>query len=619
MPYRERQIFIPRRCAEFSGRRYHGSRPLTLMHARHPFLVRLLFALCVCLVAPWSWAGAAPVVLRAAPQGTSLSGSVGYLVDPSGQLGLAQIRANPSLYPFAYPQDNISRGDAQATWFVIQLHQSQVSGDWVLSLPTTNIEDLQYFGPYSADGQALAEPVHTGVLRDYATRPMASELLAMRLRLPQAGDYRVYVRASALTDQLYAFSVWDVIDFDNFRLEKRLFDGLCYGILLAMLIYNLVLLFVFRDRTYFLYVLSGFLALASLVSFNGHLSRYVFTDLAVVAHRMNVVLPALWMCTGALFAHRFLNLRRYAPRMGQLSLGFAGFALLVAFIGACGAQSVAQTINENLSLALTLVLFVSAILTWRRGFAPAIWYLMGQSLLFLSVLATVMIYWFHLEFPFIEQNGMQFGATVEVMVFAVALGSRIRLMQRQAAELTRRSEHLTIASQTDPLTGVANRAGLAARAERVLQDPKNAGALLMLDLDKFKPINDQHGHDAGDAVLVAMGARLHALVRDTDSVARIGGDEFVILLVQDNDRPTLERIATRLLQAIGEPILFDGASLSVGGSLGIARFPGDAHTLTELLRVADLAMYQVKKNGRANFALYEDLHAASVPSAAAAA
>jgi diguanylate cyclase (GGDEF)-like protein len=129
----------------------------------------------------------------------------------------------------------------------------------------------------------------------------------------------------------------------------------------------------------------------------------------------------------------------------------------------------------------------------------------------------------------------------------------------------------------------------------------------MIDLDKFKPINDQHGHAAGDAMLVEIAKRLRAQVRPTDVVARLGGDEFVLLFSEPNDRTTLEAICKRILNAMVQPLLFDGRSLAVGGSLGIARYPADGASLDDLLQAADVAMYHIKKNGRANYAFFEDL------------
>ena len=129
----------------------------------------------------------------------------------------------------------------------------------------------------------------------------------------------------------------------------------------------------------------------------------------------------------------------------------------------------------------------------------------------------------------------------------------------------------------------------------------------MLDLDNFKPINDRLGHEAGDEVLQEVARRLRDQVRPGDVVARLGGDEFVILLDGLHDRQRLVQVAHRVLQSLRGPMAWQGHPLSVGASLGLARFPDDGANLAGLLRAADRAMYHVKQDGQAGFAFHEDL------------
>jgi diguanylate cyclase (GGDEF)-like protein len=283
--------------------------------------------------------------------------------------------------------------------------------------------------------------------------------------------------------------------------------------------------------------------------------------------------------------------------------GLSGFS---AVVGLLGYLSLANTLNEYLALISTLVVFVGASLAWKHGFVPARWYLLGHLMLFVSVAVVVFTGWGYLRWPFVSDNGLQTGVAIEVMVFAVALSSRIRLMQSVQAELKVRTEQLTVASETDPLTGAANRAGLAQQASQVLTHP-NQRTLILLDLDKFKPVNDLYGHEAGDAVLVEIARRIKALLRADDMVARVGGDEFVVLLNQANDRAVLDHISKRLLDSIAQPVAFGGQMLTVGGSLGIARYPGNGLTLPDLMQAADVAMYHIKKNGRAGYAFFDDV------------
>jgi diguanylate cyclase (GGDEF)-like protein len=155
----------------------------------------------------------------------------------------------------------------------------------------------------------------------------------------------------------------------------------------------------------------------------------------------------------------------------------------------------------------------------------------------------------------------------------------------------------------DQLTGVANRALLLDRLEHALEDRQPNAALLVLDLDRFKDVNDSFGHRAGDEVLVAVAQRLQDCVRSHDTVARLGGDEFAILLEdgfpQHEDRAAVaaraKQIAARAASRLAEPIqLTDGNSVTIGASIGCA-FLHPSSTADRLLAEADAAMYEAKR------------------------
>jgi diguanylate cyclase (GGDEF)-like protein len=121
---------------------------------------------------------------------------------------------------------------------------------------------------------------------------------------------------------------------------------------------------------------------------------------------------------------------------------------------------------------------------------------------------------------------------------------------------------------------------------------------MLIDLDGFKSINDAHGHDAGDAVLRGVAGRLRACVRAADTVSRTGGDEFVIVAERAEPRAAVRALAHKVLEAIREPLAWQGHTLVVGGSIGVALYPTDADHPAQLVRMADEAMYRVKEAGR---------------------
>jgi diguanylate cyclase (GGDEF)-like protein len=175
---------------------------------------------------------------------------------------------------------------------------------------------------------------------------------------------------------------------------------------------------------------------------------------------------------------------------------------------------------------------------------------------------------------------------------------------QQVADLKDNQEELEHLAQHDMLTGLPNRRLFQERLEQALAHARRYHqevCLFFIDLDAFKAINDRHGHEAGDVVLVTLAQRMQTLVREVDTVARLGGDEFVVLLgaaVPDED---LIAVAEKLLNGIKQPMTVRGRVLQLTASIGISRYPRDGLTAGDLLSSADKAMYEVKGSGRNSF------------------
>lgn len=190
----------------------------------------------------------------------------------------------------------------------------------------------------------------------------------------------------------------------------------------------------------------------------------------------------------------------------------------------------------------------------------------------------------------------------------VRLGLRLRkalgqqaVLQREIATLERNTQHLKNQAFTDNLTGLANRLLLADRFQLTLERSKRNRvefALLMVDLNGFKVINDHYGHAAGDIVLRTVARRLLSAVRASDTVARIGGDEFVLLIESFEDPDELVHIGRKLIATISDEItLPNGNRVTVGASVGFGLFPRHGADLNELLQTADEGMYDCKASG----------------------
>ncbi|MBL8543609.1 MAG: EAL domain-containing protein [Hyphomonadaceae bacterium] len=168
------------------------------------------------------------------------------------------------------------------------------------------------------------------------------------------------------------------------------------------------------------------------------------------------------------------------------------------------------------------------------------------------------------------------------------------ISEREAAEA--RAQSL---ARHDPLTGLANRRHFLEELERRLSlvgDEKSAFALMFIDLDRFKPINDVHGHAIGDQLLQVIGTRLTSCIRDDSFAARLGGDEFAVLLEGPDGRDGVAAAARRVLHELSAPILVNGLKLTVGASIGVSLCPEDGHNAADLLQRGDAAMLRAKED-----------------------
>jgi diguanylate cyclase (GGDEF)-like protein len=174
-------------------------------------------------------------------------------------------------------------------------------------------------------------------------------------------------------------------------------------------------------------------------------------------------------------------------------------------------------------------------------------------------------------------------------------------LHEDLAQLAGAQDELERKALHDPLTGLANRALIVEHAESAFHRAKRTGDLifvLYVDLDGFKTVNDTLGHDAGDELLIKVAARLNECVRDTDTVARVGGDEFAILLEQAASLPAVEGVAQRIVEQIAGPFVLASGTANIGASVGIAYGNTAGQSVAQLMKSADAAMYVAKKSGK---------------------
>ena len=391
-------------------------------------------------------------------------------------------------------------------------------------------------------------------------------------------------------------------------------------------------------------------ALVLTLSISGHGFEYFWPERAVPWWLDRLALLAIWGICVIRFSQNLLQSRQHARWAHHLLNACCLLFLACLAFNAAGwrwqaAGVLALTLLANLPIAIGL-----AVQRWRQGSATARLYLVGFGLVLGSVSLGVMRATALVQPT--SANAMVFplALTLEALLFSLALASRIQDLKQERAlaldqadqeknarlallhsaqrdlaravevrtnelseanrQLQMREAQLQYAAHHDSLTGLGNRRHLMEFAESALDDARRHGnsmALLLIDLDHFKPINDTHGHDAGDFVLQSVAQRLRHCVRTEDCVARLGGDEFAVLVGGSNAEQHARDIAERLLRELAKPVEFAKQWLVITPSIGVALFPGDALQFGKLYKAADQALYRVKGAGRADYAMVHEL------------
>jgi len=207
----------------------------------------------------------------------------------------------------------------------------------------------------------------------------------------------------------------------------------------------------------------------------------------------------------------------------------------------------------------------------------------------------------------LRQDGSVFATEISVSELRHGRNRLFTAILRDISERKENEARIRRLAHHDHLTGLPNRNLLNDRMNHALARVKRHGgrmAVLFVDLDRFKPVNDTLGHEAGDQVLKEVASRLISCVRSSDTVARVGGDEFVVVTEEIMRPSEAGMVARKIVETLSRPIEVDGHACSVGASVGIAVFPDDGYTMEEVSKAADTAMYRVKHSGRNGYCFY---------------
>ncbi|MGA6104942.1 diguanylate cyclase domain-containing protein [Pseudomonas solani] len=590
---------------------------------------------------------AAPFLLQADSSGTPLNTHIELLEDPSGSLGIADM-ADPVVQSRFVPADGrASVGQSRSAWWVkVQLARAaDAPAQWWLENSGITVFRVRLYLPDGQGGwteRETSESVPFAEGRDFDYRRMV-------FRLPDLGaePLTFYFRSYDPAGNSFPLKAWQLNDLQDLRATEDMGFGLIYGVILALFLYNLFILVALRDKAYLWYVLATGCALVFILSMTGHGFQYFWGGSPVPFWLDRISLPSLWGIFVMRFTQELLYTRRglvWADRAFNVSCVLYAIAILINAFGyrAEGALLIAITPIVTVPTAL-----VSAGVRWYQGFIPARFYLVGYGTVLVSTAVLVMRAAGIIQPTNFTAYMFPIAVAAESILFSFALAYRIQMLKQEKAaaleqvdrektarlaqmqasadelqaavanrtaelaaanlRLCEREQELEHAAFHDALTDLPNRRYLIERAETALANAGRRGetvALMLIDLDHFKPINDKYGHDAGDAMLRTIGQRLREHVRGGDSVARLGGDEFAVLICGPDSEPHAREIAERLLAELAEPVLYGTQRLTVTISIGVALYPQHARQFAGLYKTADQAMYKVKEKGRSGFAIF---------------
>jgi len=642
--------------------------PPMMLPAGSRFCVIAGCALAGTLALRAALAAPEPVRLGPDAESMAIGRYVETLEDSARTLGIDDVRHAPLAQQFVQldaetPNFGYTRS---AHWLRFRVaNASSRRADYLLEVPFPSIDEIDLYRPVAgARGVPNYEVERGGDMRPFAARAIQHRNHLFRLSLAPGETQTFYLRASTQGVLTVPLHLWREEAFGGYDRLKQLAYGALYGGALALFLYNLMLFLWLRDPAYLFYVLYTASFGIYLATFDGFTFQYLWPGSVWWANHALATALSMALAFGALFSRTFLAMPRIAPRVGALIGGISACGFVLAL---CAASGLVFDYGGVLR-SLTLLALIAAIVTlWisvresMRGDRPAKFFLLAWSALLVFIVLGALRNFALAPTNFVTVNGLHIGFALDILLLSFALGDRINEMKRAAvdahaktlaaqqalleatrsserelerrivertaelhevnerlraealeretlmAQLHEREQHLRFVAQHDALTGLPNRISMQQRLALALELAKRnhkKAAVMVIDLDDFKRINDTHGHAAGDQALIEVAMRLRTSMRASDTVARYGGDEFVVLVGELERAEDADAIAEKIADVLRLPLALENGVWNIGCSIGISVYPDNATDGETLIRLADKAMYGSKSKSEERFATF---------------
>lgn len=449
----------------------------------------------------------------------------------------------------------------------------------------------------------VVQQARLGNLQPFAQRPVAARSHAVLLELEPGARHDLLLRVETLGAMILPIRFTRLTEFHARAQDEMLLQGMLTGLGLCLVLYTLAQWGSTREPLFLKYALLTFGSVLFSVTQFGLGGMYLWRDVPWIEQHAAALAALLASGCTFLFVEEVLrgpDMHRHFSRamhLGALALGLTALLYAADLVHV----HLVSRIIGTLGLLPALMGLPGALRRARRGDAIGWYFLVAWVGYFVSTATMVGVIQGRVGANWWTLHSFQAGATLDMVLFLRVLGLRMKALHAAALHAVRERDTFVSLAHSDPLTGLPNRRGLDHRLAAAVAEctPERLLAVYMLDLDGFKQVNDRHGHDVGDELLVAVGRRLQATLRSSDVVARLGGDEFVVTAAGLADEQQAREIGSKLVDAFRLPFELSGTRrIEVGLTIGYVLVPLDGLDPVNLLRKADAAMYAGKQGGK---------------------
>jgi diguanylate cyclase (GGDEF)-like protein len=444
--------------------------------------------------------------------------------------------------------------------------------------------ELDYVDMYIVRNGRLVSHFQTGDRRAFASRPIASRNFRFPVVLSSdttteliwkiRSDTAIYLPIKLYYEKTHWETDW----------KSYILFGVFYGILIILALYNFIFFLIFRKIIYLYYV--GFIIFYTMMqlSFDGLTPLLFNADFLWLYNDGVPFFATLTIVAGILFGQSFLNTKHNAPRIHavlNIMLILTIIPLSLSFAGVYGITAKMTTVLAAVTPILLIIAGIAVLKVLKRR---ALFYLGAWSVFFVGSTLLALYKFGLIPSSWCILHSQQIGVLLKTIVLSYALGDQLQSLL-----------------YVDQLTGIGNRYSvnrLFSSSINYAQKEKLPFAVIMIDIDDFKTINDSMSHKAGDKLLMLLSKRLQSHLRRYDAILRLGQDEFLILLTRIREPEHLAHIADQILVQIRNPFTLDGRLIHITASMGIALYPNDGDDYDTLIKNSDNALHKAKELGK---------------------